>query len=172
MTLTEVETEIRAQLARINLGEEAFTLDRQPRGDGTPHVEGESPFFDLVVDADGAEQSRETVDGPELVYRILRRHTRIVAQAEEERTRSVLPPAWMGPVGRAVPTWVWAAFGAHDYSRATWIDAHVRLMDHLRGDWGARTRAEHDRMLSRYPLTPTERGFARRVDLSDFNLPA
>ncbi|RYH03093.1 hypothetical protein EU805_05000 [Salipiger sp. IMCC34102] len=168
MTLTEIETEIGAHLARLNLDPGQATLDRRPRGDGTPHVEGEGPIYDLVVDADGTEQSREAVDGHELVYLILRRRTRLIAQAEEKRTRQVFSPAWLGPVGQAMPKGLWALFGAHDYSRGTWIDAHVRLMDHLRGDWGARVQSEHDRTLRRYPLTPTERGFTRRLDLSAY----
>ncbi len=57
-----------------------------------------------------------------------------------------------------------------DYSRQTWIEAHERLMAHLRRDWGARLHHHYREMLARFPLTPQERANARRLDLSDFGI--
>ena len=165
----EVETAIGAALAQ--LGQDAdYRLDRQPRGDGTPHVEGEGPFFELIVDDDGMEKSRETVDGHELLFRILRRETRLIAMAEERRTRSDEAPEWLRSLRRWWPGALAGLIGSDDYSRATWIDAHVRLMTHLRSDWGARVRTENDALLRRYPLTTSERENFRRLDLGGFGI--
>ena len=170
MTIPEIEAEVRALLARLNQPRPDFRLDRQTRGDGTPHVEGDGPIYDVVIDADGREQSRESGDGYEVVYILMRRMTRIMAMREEERTRSVLTPGWMGDFGARLPRPLALVVGREDYSRETWIDAHVRLMDHLRGDWGGRIRDEHDRILRRYPLTADERQHSRRLDLSAYGL--
>ena len=169
MRLAEVEAAIGEALGRLGR-EGAYRLDRQPRGDGTPHVEGEGPFFDLVVDDDGMERSRETVDGHELLFRILRRETRLLAMAEERRTRSDEVPEWLRRLRRWWPGALEGLMGQDDYSRATWIDAHVRLMTHLRSDWGARVRTENDAMLRRYPLTKTEQENFRRMDLGTFGV--
>lgn len=170
MRRAEVEAELRDLLARVGRPEPVFTLDLRPRGDGTPHVEGDGPFFELVVDADGAETARETVDGHELVFRIIARATRLMVMAEEERTRTEEAPGWLFKLRRIWPTALEGLIGTDDYSRATWIDAHVRLMTHLRSDWGARVRREHDAVLRKYPITTEERGNRRRLDLSDFGL--
>ena len=170
MTIAEMEAEIRGLLARLNRPRPEFRLDRWTRGDGTPHVEGDGPIYDVVIDADGREQSRESVDGYEVVYIVMRRLTRIIAMREEERTRRVLTPGWLGSVGERLPRPLALLVGHEDYSRATWIDAHVRLMDHLRGDWGGRVEEEHNRVLRRYPLTPDERRHTRVLDLSDYGL--
>ena len=170
MTIAEMEAEIRGLLARLNQPRPDFRLDRRTRGDGTPHIEGDGPIYDVVIDADGREQSRESVDGYEVVYIILRRLTRIIAMREEERTRRVLTPGWLGAFGERLPRPFALLVGHEDYSRATWIDAHVRLMDHLRGDWGGRVEEEHNRVLRRYPLTPDERRHTRVLDLSDYGL--
>ena len=170
MRRTEVETAITEALGRLGRTGD-YRLDRQARGDGTPHVEGEGPFFDLVVDDDGMEKSRETVDGHELLFRILRRETRLMAMAEERRTRSDEAPAWLQSLRRWWPGALEGLMGQDDYSRATWIDAHIRLMTHLRSDWGARVRTENDAMLRRYPLTKTEQENFRRMDLGDFGVP-
>ena len=169
MRRAEVETAIGEALAR--LGQDGgYRLDRQARGNGTPHVEGDGPFFELVVDDDGMEKSRETVDGHELLYRILRRETRQIAMAEERRTRRVDAPGWITSLRRWWPGALEGLVGSDDYSRATWIDAHVRLMTHLRSDWGARVRSENDAMLRRYPLTPGERDSFRRMDLGAYGV--
>jgi hypothetical protein len=86
--------------------------------------------------------------------------TRTMAQEAEAATRTTRP----------------RRFGAHrptiddDYSRRTWIEAHERLMGHLRRDWGARLHHHYREMLARYPLTPRERANARHLDLSDLGL--
>lgn len=166
----EVEAELAALLARLGQPNAGYALDLRPRGDGTPHVEGDGPFFELVVDADGAETARETVDGHELVYRIIARTTRLMAMAEEERTRSEEAPGWLVALRRIWPGALAGLVGADDYSRMTWIEAHVRLMTHLRTDWGARVQREHDAVLRKYPFTQDERKNRRRLDLSDFGL--
>lgn len=170
MRLAEVESAIREALGRLGPDHGTYTLDRQTRGDGTPHVEGEGPFFDLVVDDDGMEKTRETVDGHELVFRILRRETRLIAMTEERRTRAVDAPGWLLSLRRWWPGALEGLIGSDDYSRATWIDAHIRLMTHLRSDWGARVRTENGKMLRRYPLTKGERENFRRLDLGAFGL--
>ena len=170
MRVAEVEADVRAALGRLNVRRDGFTLDRQARGDGTPHVEGEGPFFDLVVDDDGMERSRETMDGHELLFRTLRRETRLIAMAEERRTRIITAPGWLLTLRRWWPAALEGLVGSDDYSRATWIDAHIRLMTHLRSDWGARVRTENDALLRRYPLTKHERDSFRRLDLRAYGV--
>ncbi|WP_386681190.1 hypothetical protein [Loktanella sp. R86503] len=170
MRLAEVEAAIRDALDRINRPDPAYTIDRRPRGDGTPHVEGEGPFFDLVVDDDGMERSRETVDGHELLFRLLCREMRLRAMAEERRTCTVTAPGWLGALRRLWPGALDGLIGSDDYSRGTWIDGHIRLMGHLRSDWGARVHTENDTMLRRYPLTRAEHENFRRLDLRAFGV--
>ena len=170
MKLTEVETAIRDALDQINRADPGYTIDRRPRGDGTPHIEGEGPFFDLIVDDDGMERSRETVDGHELLFRIVRREIRLISMSEERRTRQVSAPDWLKKLRRCWPGALEGLIGTDDYSRATWIDGHIRLMTHLRGDWGARVRRENDAMLRRYPLTKGEQENFRRLDLSAYGV--
>ncbi|MBS1304223.1 hypothetical protein [Loktanella sp. SALINAS62] len=170
MTRTEIETEIRDLLAKLGQPDPTWTLDHAPRGDGTPHAEGDGPFYELVVDADGAEISREAVDGYEMIYQIMFRRTRAIAMAEEERHRITTPPVWLGKLGTRLPDRLAGLIGSTNYSRVTWIDAHVRLMDHLRGDWGARAKSEHDCMLRRYPLTRDERAHFLKLDLRAYGV--
>ncbi|SEM83645.1 hypothetical protein SAMN04488003_10589 [Loktanella fryxellensis] len=170
MRLEEVEREIRAALARINRPDPGYVLDLQPRGDGTPHVEGQGPFFDLVVDDGGAERTRETLDGHELLYRVLRRETRLIAMRIERETRRVQVPGWLVMVRRWWPGALDGIVGTDDYARSTWIDAHVRLMSHLRQDYGARVHNENDALLRRFPLTAAERRNHRKLDLSRFGV--
>ena len=170
MRVTEVEAAIREALGRINRPFPGYTIDRTPRGDGTPHIEGEGPFFDLIVDDDGMERSRETVDGHELLFRILRRDMRLIAMAEERRTRTDTAPSWLKALRKWWPGALEGLIGSDDYSRGTWIDGHIRLMTHLRSDWGARVHTENDAMLRRYPLTKGEHEHFRRLDLSAYGV--
>ena len=57
-----------------------------------------------------------------------------------------------------------------NYSRQTWMEAHARLMGHLRPHWEARVRSHNDAVLRRFPLTPDELAHARSLDLSGFGL--
>ncbi|MCB5198175.1 hypothetical protein LGQ03_02875 [Loktanella sp. TSTF-M6] len=170
MTRSEIEAEVRAMLARLQQPDEGWTLDAVPRGDGTPHVEGNGPAYTLVVDADGAEVSRETMDGYEVVYQLLRLQTRRMAMACEQSARKTTVPGWIAPIGAWLPGWLVAQLGTDTYSRSTWIDAHCRLMDHLRGDWGARVRGEHEALLRRYPLTRDERENFTVLDLRAYGV--
>lgn len=170
MRLAEVETAIAAALSEIGQSAAPYRIDRQPRGDGTPHVEGEGPFFELIVDDDGMERTRETVDGHELLYRMLRRETRLLAMAAERETRTVQAPGWVLRLRQWWPGALEGLVGTDDYSRATWMEAHVRLMTRLRSDWGARVKTENDAMLRRYPLTTAERENFRRLDLAAFGI--
>ncbi len=170
MRLAEVEAQLRDNLARIHRNNEQYCVPTRPTGDGTPHIEGEGPLFALIVDDDGREKSRETVDGHELLYRVLRRETRLAVMDLERRTRRVEVPPWVVPLRRVWPGALAGLVGRDDYSRATWIDAHVRLMTHLRSDWGARVQRENDALLRRYPLTPAERAQFRKLDLTEFGL--
>ncbi len=170
MRRAEVEAAIGAALAEIGQSVVPYVIDRQPRGDGTPHVEGDGPLFELIVDDDGMERTRETIDGHELLFRMLRRETRLLAMAAERATRTVQAPGWLMRVRQRWPGALEGLIGTDDYSRATWIDAHIRLMTRLRSDWGARVKTENDAMLRRYPLTAAERENFRRLDLAAFGL--
>ncbi len=170
MRLAQIDVTVRENLSRLNRNDPDYAIDTLPRGDGTPHVEGEGPFFELVIDDDGMERSRETVDGHELLFRILRRETRLMAMAAERETRTVVAPGWLTALRRWWPNALEGLVGSDDYSRATWIDAHIQLMTHLRSDWGARVRTENDAMLRRYPLTKVEHENFRRLDLSNFGI--
>lgn len=113
-------------------------------------------------DPDFAFGAVDPGDFHDLVYRCLRDLTRDMAQAAEERSRTYRRRRFA--FGPPRPT------RDDDYSRATWIEAHVRLMTALHPHWGARLRGEHDALLRRYPLTAAERANARRLDLSSHGL--
>lgn len=170
MTLAEVEAEVRAMLDRLNRPCPGFEFDREPAGDATPHVEGDGPMFDWVISERGVVLARETVDAEDLLFLTLTSMTAAMAQGEELRTRTAhAVPAWRidrrvrGPSGHR-------ATQDDDYSRKTWMDAHARLMGHLRPHWAARIAKSYAETLRRYPLTPQEWRNARRLTLSEFGL--
>ena len=99
-------------------------------------------------------------DPDDWLFHTLSDITRKLVQEMEAATRQVHAPARPHPR----PTI------DDDYSRQTWIEAHERLMAHLRRDWGARLHHHYREMLARFPLTPQERANARRLDLSDFGI--
>jgi hypothetical protein len=99
-------------------------------------------------------------DPDDWLFHTLSDITRKLVQDMEAATRQVHAPARPDPR----PTI------DDDYSRQTWIEAHERLMAHLRRDWGARLHHHYREMLARFPLTPQERANARRLDLSDFGI--
>ncbi|WP_412507908.1 hypothetical protein [Roseovarius sp. SYSU LYC5161] len=105
----------------------------------------------------------EPLEAPEdWLFETLCALTRTMAQEAEATTRQT----WPRRFGKHRPTI------DDDYSRRTWIEAHERLMAHLRQDWGARLHHHYKEMLARYPLTPQERANARRLGLSTFGLTA
>lgn|GEM_PF-3591220 len=99
-------------------------------------------------------------DAEDWLFETLSGLTRTMVQEAEAATRRTTPRRF----GKHRPTI------DDNYSRQTWIEAHERLMGHLRRDWGARLHHHYREMLARYPLTPRERANARRLDLSCFGL--
>lgn len=103
---------------------------------------------------------RDLPDPEDWLFHTLADITRTLVQEREAATRQMRGPARPNPR----PTI------DDDYSRQTWIEAHERMMAHLRRDWGARLHHHFRQMLARFPLTPQERDNARRLDLSDFGI--
>ncbi len=173
MTLAEVEEQVRLDLARLNRPVPEFRYQRQSDGMATPHVEGNGLVWDWVVSERGIELERTPVDADELLFMTLSSMTGRMAQDEELRTRSALSDNRTRSVlSRMFRSTAHGPSVTDDYSRQTWMDAHVRLMSHLRRDWGVRVRHDYDATLRRFPLTPDERRNARRMDLTDFGDPA
>lgn len=165
MTLEEVEAEIRAALERLRHPCPNFHFDRAPFGDATPHVEGDGPLFDWVVSERGIEHERRSVDGEELLFIALSGITVGLAREQEAKTRTCRKP----PLHRRFAQG--KSCQDDDYSRLTWMEAHERLMSHLRHDWGARVHLQHEETLQRFPLTDAERKNARKLDLGVFGVP-
>ena len=142
MTRAEAEAAVRAAMARIGRPLPRFEFHRVTDGCATPHVEGEGPLFDWVISERGIEHERRRVEGPELVFIAVESLTGAYAQALEFQTRE------------------------EGYSRATWMEAHVRLMARIDPEWGARVAAGYAETLARHPLSPDEVAQVRRLDLS------
>ncbi len=133
ISLPQVERTVRRMLARLKRPDEFYHLRRHPGNDGSAHVEGEGPTYDLVVTEAGVELSRETLTGDELLFAIMQARTCALAQQAEM-------------VGR----------GTESYSRWRWMDAHIRLMGALRPEWGHQLRDEYRRVLEKAPLRTEE----------------
>ena len=52
-----------------------------------------------------------------------------------------------------------------DYSRATWMNAHISLMAHLRPEWGGRVARHYQEVLRFHPLSYEEERNARGLDI-------
>lgn len=174
MTLDQIETEVRAALARLNRPDPGFRFARASDGSGAPHIEGDGPVWDWVCCERGKEVSRRPVEAQDLLFLTLSAYTARMAREAELRTRTRFEVAQRARpgFGGLVRKLSGAEPGAiaDDYSRKTWMDGHVRLMAHLRRDWGVLQQQEYDAILRRYPLTPDERRNTRRLDLTAFGL--
>ena len=169
MTLTGiamVEAEVRSALVTLRHPKPEFSIPTSAPGDGTPHLEtAEDGYFWVVVER-GKEHSRIQVDEDEAFFLSMEILTRQMAQGEELRTRRMFEATG---IRRALGMAPKPAL-RDDYSRATWIEAHERLMGAIRTHWAERIAQKYREILRRYPLTPQERQHARRLDLSAFGL--
>ena len=141
MTLTEIEAEIICQMNRLGRDISGFRFDRVSDGMATPHVEGAGPMFDWVIAERGIEQSRKTLDAEGLIFETVNSMTARMALDAEMQTRR------------------------DDYSRATWMNAHISLMAHLRPEWGGRVARHHQEVLRFHPLSFDEERNARGLDI-------
>jgi hypothetical protein len=145
--LAAVEAEVRRCMAQLGKDIPAFRFERGPRGDATPHVEIHTlmtgaPQYDWVISERGTEFERRTVNGPELLFITVESLTCAIVQAAELRSRC-----------------------NDDYSRWTWMQAHIGLMARLDPDWGKRVAARYEAVLATYPLNPQEKAFSRTLDI-------
>lgn len=141
MTLAEIEAEIIRQMARLGRDIAVFRFDRVSDGFATPHVEGDGPTFDWVIAERGIEQSRKTLDAEGLIFETLNSMTARMALDAEMQTRR------------------------DNYSRATWMNAHISLMAYLRPDWGGRVARHYQEVLRFHPLSYEEERNARGLDI-------
>ncbi|MGZ9810441.1 hypothetical protein ACXN5S_08250 [Pseudoroseicyclus sp. H15] len=146
MRRAEVEAEVRLSLARLGQPCPDFTFPETSPGDGAAHVEGEGPLFDWVIAEPGNEMERREVDGEELLY------------------------LWLSAVTWEMATKAEALARRGAYSRAVWMEAHVRLMAMLRAEWGIRAAGHYADIIKTAPLTEQERRAAGRLGLQSFGL--
>lgn len=144
--LEAVEAAVRHCMAQLGKDIPAFRFDRIPRGDATPHVEVGStvtgaPRFDWVISERGSESERRRLDGAELLFVTVESLTYAMAQRAELRSRN------------------------DDYSRWTWMQAHIALMARLDPKWGKRVAAHYAAVLAANPLSPQERGLSRTMNI-------
>ncbi len=163
MTREEVEEEIRKALERLHIPQADFALPDVSPDDGTPSVEGKGPGFTWVIFENGVERDRRVVEGMEIVFLTLKRITGKIVRDLEEQTRS---PKKVGLWKRLTTQSGEYGAGLDDYSRWTWMGAHIRIMEYIHRGWGKRMHLHYDMMLKRYPLTAEERLNARELDLS------
>ncbi len=166
MKRMDVETEIRTTLARLRMPQPDYVLPSQPVEERDTHVEGQGPIFDWVVTHDETEVERRQVDGHEIVFLVMEAITAAVVRAQEEATRSYRKPGLLARLrGKTA-----MGGGFDDYSRQTWMDAHIRLMGSVHAGWGTRLSLHYEYQLRKYPLTPAERSQTRRLDLSVYGV--
>jgi len=161
-----VEAEVRRALENLCIPRPQFSFLRASFGDGNPHIEVIDDRIFWVSSERGAELFRILVDEDELFFLAMEIQTRRMAQDEELRTRTHFPATGarrflgLGPKPKF----------RDDYSRATWIEAHVRLMGAVRPYWAERIASKYREVLRRYPLTPEEHKHTRRLSLTMFGL--
>lgn len=132
-SLAQVEQTVCRMLTQLRCPDDTYQLRRRPGNDGSAHVEGDGPNYDLVVTEAGVELSRETLTAEELLFTIMEGLTCALAQQAEMMAR-----------------------GGESYSRWRWMEAHIRLMGALRPDWGRHLREQYERVLQKAPLRTEE----------------
>ena len=166
MTRGEVEEEIRQKLSMLRVPQPEFRLPIEFQNDSLPFVEGEGPYFKWLRRIDGKTIDELVVEGPELVFLTMEHLTMAMARQVEKQTRTRKKA---GLLTRLRAKGEYGA-GLDNYSRKTWMDAHVRLMSAIHEGWGTRVRLKYDMMLKKFPLTKDERLDARVVDLTQFGI--
>ena len=101
-----------------------------PQHDGSPHVEIKAGKFDLVVTERGGELHRVSgLSEEDVLYLLFLSITQHMATSYELHNRK--------PVGDG---------------RAVWFPYQEALMANLDPSWGPRTKAEHEKILTKYPF--------------------
>lgn len=142
--LEAVEAEVRLRMFQLGAPVPRFRFEQTPIGDATPHIENTRakdgvPVYDWVISERGTEYDRKAVDGPELLFITLDSLTCSIAQNAELGSR------------------------VNNYSRWTWMQAHIVLMTRLDPVWGNRVARHYDEVLLANPLSAEERAFSRNL---------
>lgn len=102
-----------------------------PTHDGGPHIEKHGSIYAWVVTERGHEHERRETDDPDdVLYWLVCGVTTRVAQDYELQNRE--------------PT---------VDSRRMWFNLNVELLRDIKAEWGARKRAEYDRILRDHPFS-------------------
>lgn len=130
LSLSALEAEFRSMAEHLDADPYYKAFHTSPQHDGTPHVEMRSGKFEFVVTERGSELERISgLDNDEILYLLFEGITSIMATSYELRNRK--------PIGDG---------------RAVWFPYQEKLMAELKPSWGVRLKAEHERILQKFPF--------------------
>lgn len=131
LSLPDLASKFHSLVERLDVEPYYKAFHTSPQHDGAPHIEIRSGKFEFVVTERGSELQRiSDLHTDEVLYLLLEGITLRMATSYELRNRK-----------------------PHGDGRAIWFPYQEELMAQFNPSWGDRLKAEHARILQKFPFS-------------------